>query len=397
MWSLNLRLFRGQSMGARSVFIDWLSLSQDHPGAGLPVVGDGVSMKVESLNWCEKNHDEMLIAVDPGAKFRFTVPSARREGSHSTAIRLRCDGERVSLSGNPGRYDRADNVFSYDIADTVARASAIVARDGLPAFTPGAWHWDHSITPRDMALGLLKKWDGARFLEMHATQNMSAGSDALAREYIVWAGSQRSARIAKGIYGDESVIFGRLAQKGKAFHKAIVVYRKGAELLAHAKGEQAKKVMRASPVYQYAMDTGLVRVECKWGYQFLRDNGLRYMGEANMGKIISIFDRETGFLFGASPERAVRLVSDMPARLRLPALAWIRGDDIRGLVSRATYFRIVKGLREYGLDVSEPRRDANPGQAERDLQVLLNALPQFDLRVLERPDWYELPALAIAA
>lgn len=60
-----------------------------------------------------------------------------------------------------------------------------------------------------------------------------------------------------------------------------------------------------------------------------------------MAKIISIFERETAFLFNANPDRAVRLVSDMPTKYRLAALAWMRGDDLRQLMSRATYFRTV--------------------------------------------------------
>lgn len=384
-------------MPKNSVFIDWLHIHQAHSDGNLPVVGDGVSMKIDSLNWVEKQDDEMLVSINPGERFRYSVPSARHEGSHSTAVRLRCDGLQVTLSGNPGRFDRSDNLFSFGLEETVERASAIARQRGLPAFSPGDRRFADNLNERDAKLGLWERWTGAVYRELHVTQNLSAGNEALAKEYMLWAGSQRAARIAKGVYGDETIIFGSLAKKGKPLHKAIVVYRKAAEMLAHARGTEAKKAVLASPVYQWARDTGAVRVECKWGSHFLRDNALRYMGGTTMGQVISIFDRETGFLLGASPERAVRLVSDMPARLRLPALAWIRGDDLRQLLTERTYYRVLKGLRDYGLDVSEPRRDGVPGQAERDLQTLLDGLPRFDLQIMQRPDWYELPALGIAA
>lgn len=109
-----------------------------------------------------------------------------------------------------------------------------------------------------------------------------------------------------------------------------------------------------------------------------------------MGKVVSIFERETDFLLNASPDRAARLVADMPRRLRLPTLAWMRGDDVSGLVSRRTWFRIVRDLREYGLDVSEPRRAGVEGQAERDLQAMLDRLPRFELQIVSRPSWYDL-------
>lgn len=397
VWSLILRLKRGVAVTTNRVFIDWLNVRQQHDQGGLPIVGDGVSMQVKKLNWCESNADEMLLSITPGERFRYSMPSARREGSHSTAVRVRCDGSLVSLSGNPGRYDRADNLFSFGIEETVDRASAIVARDGLPAFAAGERRFADNLNERDAKLGLWERWTGAVYNEFHATMNVSLGNEAISKEYMLWAGSQRAARIAKGVFGDETVVFGSLAKKGKPLHKAIVVYRKAEEMVAHARGDHAKKAMRASEVYQYARDVGLVRIECKWGSHFLRDNGLRFMGGTTMSKVISIFERETDFLLGASPERGVRLVSDLPSRLRLPALAWIRGDDLRSLLPRSTYFRVTKALRGFGLDVSEPRRDANPGQAERDLQALLDALPRFEVKALERPDWYELPALALAA
>ena len=390
-------LKQGLAMSENRVFIDWMNIRQQHVQGGLPIVGDGVSMQVSKLNWCETNADEMLLSITPGERFRYSVPGARREGAYSTAVRVRSDGSLVSLSGNPGRYDRADNLFSYGIEETVKRASAIVMADGLPAFSAGERRFADNLNERDAKLGLWERWTGAVYNELHATMNVSLGNEAIAKEFMCWVGSQRAARIAKGVFGDETVVFGSLAKKGKPLHKALVVYRKGAEMLAHSRGEHAKKAMRSSKVYQYAHDVGLVRIEGKWGSKFLRDNGLRFMGGTTMAKIISIFERETDFLLGASPERGVRLVSDLPSRLRLPALAWIRGDDLRSLLSRSTYFRVTKALRAFGLDVSEPRRDGNPGQAERDLQALLDSLPRFEVKVLDRPDWYELPELAIAA
>ena len=117
-----------------------------------------------------------------------------------------------------------------------------------------------------------------------------------------------------------------------------------------------------------------------------------------MGKIISIFERESSFLMDASPDRAARLVSDMPTKLRLAALAWIRGDELRSLLTRPTYYRVIKALRDYGMDCSERRFGAAiESQAEKDLQTMLDGLPAFNLRPLSVPDWYGLPELREAA
>ena len=389
-------------MKNQTVFIDWLSIAQRHLFTELPIVGDGVRIKGQSFEEVEIENPaggmSKFYVVPSSDEFRYSVPSKQARGSFETSLRLRCDGSTVSLSGNPGRFNRSDNVFNYGIDDTIAMASRIVQEHGLPAFTSGQCVTKTSVSERDKELGLFTEWTGAVIRELHATCNMSAGNEALAKEYMGFAAGLRSSRIAKGVYGDETIIFGKLSTKKTPIHKAIVIYRKAEEMLAHAKGEDAKKAVKSSPEYEFARDTGLVRIECKWGSHFLRDNGLRFIGEATMAKIISIFQRETAFLFNASPDRAVRLVSEMPTKYRLAALAWMRGDDLRHLMSRATYFRMVKGLRDYGIDASERRGGASPqSQAEQELQAMLNALPQFHLKPLSVPEWYGLPDLKVAA
>lgn len=378
------------------VFIDWLNASQRHSGE-LPTVGDGVRLTGDSFEEVEVENQKFVV-VRPGETFRFSVPSKQVKGSHDTSLRVRSDGNTVILSGNPGRFGRTDNVFNYGIEETFCKASDVLADLGLPAFTPGECRTKATVSERDRDLGLFTEWTGAVIRELHATCNLSAGNEALAKEYMNYAAGLRASRIAKGVYGDETIIFGKLSTKKKPIHKAIVVYRKAEEMLAHAKGDEAKKAVKASPEYQLARDTGLVRVECKWGSHFLRDNKLRFMGEATMAKIISIYQRETAFLLDAHPDRAVRLVSELPTKVRLAALAWMRGDDLRQLMSRATYFRVVKALRDFGIDASERRAGASPeSQAEKDLQAMLDSLPQFDLRPLSAPEWYGLPDLRKAA
>jgi hypothetical protein len=114
-----------------------------------------------------------------------------------------------------------------------------------------------------------------------------------------------------------------------------------------------------------------------------------------MGKVISLFEAETGFLRDCDPDRAVRVVSEMPAKLRAAALLWIDGRDLREVFSRSTYFRHVKALRDYGIDASESR-DKSP-RSDVELQRLLDGLPQFELRELPAPDWYGLPEIRRAA
>lgn len=376
-----------------ATFIDWMQIAQRHQGADLPVVGDGVRVRGESFEQVTDSTGRQWCVLTPHADgIRYQVPRLLKRGSHDTSLQVKCDGSTVELSGNVGRWDRPDNVWNYDLDDTVSKASDFVEGFGLPRFSAGECRAKVSLSKHDYDLGLWNEWTGAVYRELHVTRNFYVGNEPLSMEAMRYMGGLRAARIAKGKFGDETIVFGR---NGGKLHKKVVVYRKAAEMLAHAKGDDAKKRVKASKEYQMARDMGLIRIECKWGRDFLRDNGLRFMGDASMAKIISLFEAETGFLMNASADRAARVVADMPTKVRAAALLWIRGDDLRELFPRRTYFRHVKALREYGIDASEPRTKQEGSAA--DLQRLLDGLPQFELRELPAPEWYGLPDVRRAA
>ena len=377
-----------------STFIDWMDVRQLHSGRDLPVVGGGVLVKGEQAMECDEEGHRFIV-VKAGEQYSHIVRPMQKRGSFETNVLVRCDGSNVRVSGNVGRWARADNVFNYGLEETVAKASAMAAEEGLPAFSAGHKCMKQTMSRHDIENHINPwVWSGAHFQELHVTRNCMAGNEAISKEAMRYMTAKRGARLAKGVYGDETLVFGK--QHGK-LHKRVVVYRKGAEMLAHAKGLEAKQAMKKSQEYQFACDVGLIRIECKWGRDFLRDNNLRYLGDSTMGKVISIFEAETAFLLDAEPERVVRLIDELPSKLRSAALHWIRGDDLRQLYSRATYFRHVKALRDIGIDASEPRNVNGKPNTEEALQRMLDSLPRFDLRPLSVPEWYGLPEVLKAA
>lgn len=377
-----------------STFIDWMDVRQLHSGKDLPIVGGGVLVKGAQCDEMDYEGKRFLV-VEAGETYTHIVRPKQKRGSFETNVLVRCDGSNVRVSGNVGRWARADNVFNYGLEETVEKASQMAAEEGLPAFSIGHKCMKQTMSKHDIENHINPwVWSGAHFQELHVTRNYMAGNEAIAKEAMRYMTAKRGARLAKGVYGDETLVFGK--QHGK-LHKRVVVYRKGAEMLAHAKGLEAKQAMRKSQEYQFACDVGLIRVECKWGRDFLRDNNLRYLGDSTMGKVISIFEAETAFLLNAEPERVVRLIDELPSKLRSAALHWIRGDDLRQLYSRATYFRHIKALRDIGIDASEPRNVTGKPNTEEALQRMLDSLPRFDLRPLSVPEWYGLPEVRRAA
>ncbi|HQR02503.1 MAG: hypothetical protein JSR19_01390 [Proteobacteria bacterium] len=349
------------------VFIDWADLFQRHGSDTLPVVGSGRQVRTD---------------LDMDKLEAETIRKLNFEGSHSTQVQVWSDGHAQCLRGNVGRWGRPDNVWNLDWADTLAKANTIAQEHGLRDFTPGEHYLKDSVSKHDAERGIFEGWTGARCSRLDVTANYQTGSHEMARHLFQFVGGLRAARISKSRLGETTLVWG---SGGSA--KQVELYLKGPELLAHAKGDLEKARVKKSDIYQFCMDVGLVRIECKWRRGFLRDHGMNFVGGINMGKIEALYRRETAFLLDANPDRLVHLVDAMPKKLKLYALAWMDGRDVAGMVSRATFYRVAKGLREYGLDIAEPR--AASSHAEEDLQKMLDALPRFSLRPLGMPEWYE--------
>lgn len=397
-------------MKTTDFFVDWADIRQDHAYTHAmrqtgttyvehPTYDGGVRATGDQIvTQSEDGKVFYLLQSATDSKRGFKSLPGRREGSHSTSVLLHSDGRMCRISGNVGRLDRSDNLWNYDFADTLTLANLEARSKGLPEFTPGDNVLRDSISEDDRRKGVSPwKWTGAFVNELHVTRNWYAGSDALAIETMRDIQGRRLSRVSKSAYGNESISFGMPSKKGQRLHRGVVVYRKGPEMLAHARGDEAKTRIKNSPEYQLAMDTGLVRIECKFGALYLRGHNLRYIGDIDMAKLIALYNAETAPLLLARPDNTVRLVADMPTKLRLAALSWIDGRDLRALVSKSTFRRHRMDLMAYGLDISEPRRIDGRPNAEDALQRLLDALPQHSLQPLSAPDWYGLPELVQVA
>lgn len=350
-----------------AVFVDWVNMFQTFNDRELPIIGADRRLKTDME--CETLKSE-------------SVTTLRHEGSHSTSIGLRSDGHYLHIAGNVGRLGRPDNVFNLTWAETFDRCGDVAEHYGCPRFTVGNHFLRPVKTERDARLGLFDAWDGARLSELHLTRNYSAGSDGLAKDAMRYFLTQRAARLSKSRLGASTVVFGSHAKGGRQ----VQVYLKADEMLAHAKGDREKAQVKESQLYQWARDVGLVRVECKLRRMALRDAGMNYAGGVTMVKIVKLFDKHTQFLHDANPERIVRLADQLPRKLRLVALSWLRGDDLTTTLPKTTFYRYARQMREYGMDITEPRGLSDDAEAK--LQTLLDALPRFALVPLHEPEWY---------
>lgn len=321
----------------RVPFVDWLTVAQQHrPEDARQFVG--------SLTHVFDPDDDDVIQ-------RSTAGARKHQGSHETTLLVRSHGGRVTVSGNPSRWCRRDNLFGLDLDDAMAVINTELCRLGLPPFTQGHRGPDHARRELAARDGIAMRasddapcrWSGARFSRIDIAENFAAGSDDLAKLTISAYASRSMARLRKGHHGDETVAW-------IGARRTVKAYRKGIEMRLHAK---------SSPWIDWATTQGLVRHEVELKRRWLYDSGLCYWGNLTMGTLHRIFEDQTAHLRAAEAHIDPAGVESVPPGARLAYAAWLAGKDVRPMLSRTTFFRRRRLiLNATGCDIGEPRPTA---------------------------------------
>lgn len=341
-------------------FCDWLTIKQRHALDSLPIVSDG-----------------RIISTDSGlTKIEWeSLKHKRMHGSHDTSVGIRCDGTEVMLSGNIGRLGRPDNLFNLTFDQTIEKANRIVALYGLPPFTNGEQIFNTNPSSYDRKQGLFTAWTGATISNIHLTSNFATGSEDDSQRVIDWIDGQSASHIKKGRVGSSTAQFG-----SKGGRKLLKFYIKHLELMAHSKNAVTRELVKTSNVYRYAATAGVVRAELELHRLMLRDLAMRYLGDISMPKLASIFEQNLEILDRVKVDASSLDVASLPAAVRLTAEAYLRGSNLRAMLSQATWYRHAKVLREYGLDIAEPHNvKAFP------IKLSNRAI---EIKELQAPEWY---------
>lgn len=324
-----------------AMFVDWIKCSQYH--------GPDTPEFVGSLRF----------GLDDFGEVKYETGQPRKvEGSWSSSVQVASHGGFVRFSGNVSRFDRPDNLFGFELDECMRRINQLMAKLGLPAFTqgrriqvldaPGEGSKPLRLVAPDEDLGAVQdQWTGCRFSQLDLTRNYSAGSDFLAKLAIRSYQAKGRSRMKKGSYGEETVMWNNT-------HRTVKAYRKGPDMAVHCP---------ESPWIEWANESGIVRQELSLRYRELSKLGLCYWGNCDMGRLIELFERETAFL--AEPDCSLdpMAVECCPAKSRVIYAAWLKGEDVRSMLSRATFFRHKKVIQETcQVDIGEvrPRADVVP-------------------------------------
>ncbi|WP_110382490.1 phage/plasmid replication domain-containing protein [Nitrosomonas ureae] len=326
---------------ANEIFIDWLTISQLHTNAEpFPIYTGGIN-----------------VDYDPHGNARFErVRPARFTGSHETRISIKSDGRHISLSGNVGRFSRQDNLFNATWDKTLAKCNRILLARALPAFNAGK---------TGLTIGQSDA-PSARVSRIDLTANFATGSESQARSLIRWLGSRSVSRMKKGRAGDESVWWVNSRHMLKAYIKHI-------EMLKHGCAED-------DPVYLWCKEQGVVRVEIELKRRLLNDLDMIEISKITDERLIQVFHEQTEVFNAVDRSDEPDILDSIPSKSRIYAAAWMAGQDLSSMAHRATLFRHAKVLREYGIDIMEPRN----------IEAFPVKVRIVEMKPLSMPDWYSL-------
>lgn len=383
-----------------TTFIDGIVLTQKHSSGTVRELAGVRSLAYRGVGDINRDGEDIEEEEVIGENFRH----AWIQGSHATAIRVKSEDGLVSMCGNPGRWSRPDNLFNFDLDGTIQAANHIARQKGLPDFdfgepiasariekvltadgfmyaSGGAYLRPVAyVVPRDD--GTYR--DGARVWSIHATRNYLTGSESNAQAVLNWLDSQSVARVKKKRFGKSTVTWGNLN------YCQVEAYIKHEEMLDHCKGNLEREIMRQNPAYQWAKENGVVRIEVKAAKDYLRDRDLTWLGAWDMTKVIQLFDERTEILHRVKCDVEEFDPSMLPSGVATTAAAWLKGVDVQTLLSRRTFFRHAKSLREYGIDISE----------KRNIEQMPIRIRTIELMAAAAPDWYSMertPLVRVAA
>jgi II/X family phage/plasmid replication protein len=254
------------------MFIDWLTVYQDHDleaGQQLPLVSDRVYQNIDT---------------ESGEGGTIYQASFSHEGSFSTSIQIRVSGNRITASGNPSRYGRADNLFGFEGLDQCVEVYNRILRTlGLPEFTKCTRVWQTT----DKVGGSSKfktQTDGAVFQEIHITSNKSVGCGNQL-DYLRGVSTLSYRNSVPNLHTNGRTVDWRSKSGNAGTLMYPSVYDKAHEMRLHVLpklerkyGSESSQVSYVRKVIEFCESLGVVRFEQKIKGRLLQRMNAKYWG-----------------------------------------------------------------------------------------------------------------------
>lgn len=361
-------------------------MQQDHPEGNLPLVGRHVIERIE---------------LETGEQLPPSVNQKVLEGSYSTKLTIRCDGQRVRVEGNPSRWQRMDNLFGLQTLDEcVAIYNHILQSLNLPPFTKNTRIY-HRQSPDGKKAQLVG--NGAEITGIDWTVNHQVGQGA-ERAFIRGMSSMSIGR------GREPKLYpdGNTCNWGEGSTWMMTkLYNKVVDLRKHLKKEVRKKdgvpsdrLKYIENLINYCESQGVVREEHSIRQAFLKRHNLQFYGAVseqdfyphlndieNAMNTIQILDDKHQTIADKLLNLGIVNSRQAANATQSYAMIWQHGEDLKSLLSRSQFYQHKARLKAIGIDIGQ----------QFDVSRMCPTLtrgPEIHVQPLAVPSWYQMPKVA---
>ncbi|WP_233118984.1 phage/plasmid replication domain-containing protein [Aggregatibacter actinomycetemcomitans] len=366
------------------MFFDWLKIEQDF-GYQLPLIG---------------NFGYVGIHIDTGEQQEgIRIPAFKHEGSFCDSVLIKINGSVLTMSGNPSRWGRIENLFGLPTVEACVNCFNSILRDlNLPEFTKCT----RIFFGQSEDGSKVKKFsDGAIIKELHITENRVVGRGNV--EHYLSGLSTLNYRnsIARLHTNGETVDW--LSKQGNANLIYPSVYNKAYELELHSLvkiknkfGEQSQEYKNLLKVIDFCKEQGVSRFEQKLKSRYLQKENLNFYGLSDYSKLKKLSDefinideklKVTAMDFETISETLLN--SGVVDTVRsanttaMYALQWSHGQVFDLSKSQV---KVMRGrLRKIGIDI------ARKCDLSKFSPVKVVSTREITVSNLIVPDWYKLP------
>lgn len=364
------------------MFFDWLKIEQNF-GYQLPLIGDFgfVGVHIET-----GEHQEGI-----------RIPAFKHEGSFCDSVMIKINGSVLTMSGNPSRWGRVENLFGISSVDTCVNVfNGILNSLGLPSFTKCTRTW---IGQSDENSKPIKYSDGAIIKELHITENRAVGVGNV--EHYLSGLATLNYRNSQARLHTNGQTVDWLSKSGNASLIYPSVYNKAHELELHSLnkirnkfGEESEQYKNLLKVIGYCKEQGVARFEQKLKSRYLQRENLHFYGLSDFTKLNELnrefinIDKKlkvTAMDFETISETLISngVVDTVKAAntTAMYALQWSHGQIFD--LSKAQVKVHRARLRKIGIDI------ANKCDISKFSPVKVVSAREIEVKPLIIPKWYQ--------
>lgn len=359
---------------------DWLKAEQDF-FKPLPMLGDVAYQRIH---------------IDTGETSALSQPLYTHEGSFSDVVTIKIRDSLLTMSGNPSRWGKLDNVWGCASVDECFIVfNQILCSLGLPPFSKGT-RFKLRQTPNKAACGHI--WNGAIIKETHINANYSVGHNNEV-PFIRGLSTQKYRNSIPRLHTN-GMACDWLSKLGNANLIFPSVYCKANELLIHTMkkvknkfGESSNELKYLQQLHGYLAANGVVRFEQKLKSRYLQKHDLCYWGYSEFElleqiheEFISIVNKLSVTAYDVNTIAEELLSKDIVKTIKAAhttayyAYSWMNGERFDFNKSAVQTHRAR--LRKIGIDI------AMEYDASRVSGVVIHNMREITMTECIKPDWY---------